>query len=41
MTLILYTAVCGITGFGVTQPAAGLWSMLFADLVIEAMVNPD
>jgi len=39
--LILYTAVCGLTGFGVTQPAAGLWSMLFADLVIEAMVNPD
>ena len=41
VTLSLFTAVCGISGFGVQQPAAGLWSMLFADLVIESMVQPD
>ena len=41
LTLILFVAVCGISGFGVMQPAAGLWAMLFADLVIEAMVEPD
>lgn len=40
-TLILFTAVCGITGFRVDAPASGLWAMLFCDLVIEAMQNPD
>ena len=41
VTLSLFTAICGITGFGVTTPAMGLWGLLFADLVIESMVQPD
>lgn len=41
VTLLLFVGVCAISGFGMAQPAAGLWSMLFADLVIEAMVEPN
>ena len=40
-TMALFVAVTAISGYGVTTPAAGLWSMLFADLVIESMVQPD
>ena len=38
VTMTLFVAVTGVSGYGVTMPAAGLWSMLFADLVIESMV---
>lgn len=39
--MTLFVAICGITQFRIEKPAVGLWAMLFADLVIESMVQPD
>ena len=38
-TLLLFTIVCGVTGLN--QMSIGLWPMLFVDLVIECMANPE
>lgn len=39
VTLLLFTIACGISGLN--QFSIGLWPMLFCDLVIECMANPE
>ena len=38
-TLLLFTITCWITGMN--QISIGLWPMMFVDLVIECMANPE
>ena len=39
MTLLLFTIACGAASLN--QFSIGLWPMLFCDLVIECMANPE
>lgn len=39
LTLALFTIVCGVAQLN--QISIGLWPMLFVDLVIECMANPE
>jgi len=39
LTELLFTVVC--VGFGLRQIGIGLWPLLFVDLVIQCMSQPD
>lgn len=39
ITLVVFTLICGLTGFN--QISAGLWPLMFVDLVYICMKDPE